>query len=87
MSWRWVTPTADCSGSRAIAGCGGAQTMGFGEGALWSEDAAGTNAPGTALAIDEPVQIRALSRGPTGSPSSAHRRRPGGEEESRRQPT
>ncbi len=35
-----------------------AERMGFAEGALWSEDAAGTNAPGTALAIDSPVQIR-----------------------------
>lgn len=35
-----------------------AERMGFAEGALWSEDAAGTNAPGTALAIDAPVQIR-----------------------------
>lgn len=35
-----------------------AEQMGFGEGALWSEAAAGTNAPGTALAIDQPVQIR-----------------------------
>ncbi len=35
-----------------------ADRMGFTEGALWSEEAAGTNAPGTALAIDRPVQIR-----------------------------
>ncbi len=35
-----------------------AEGMGFSEGALWSEEAAGTNAPGTALAIDQPVQIR-----------------------------
>ncbi len=34
-----------------------ADHMGFTEGALWSEAAAGTNAPGTALAIDQPVQI------------------------------
>jgi GAF domain len=34
-----------------------AETFGFVEGALWSEDAAGTNAPGTALALDHPVQI------------------------------
>ena len=34
-----------------------AEHMGFAEGALWSEEAAGTNAPGTALAIDQPVQI------------------------------
>ncbi|WP_128378729.1 GAF domain-containing protein [Streptomyces cavernae] len=30
----------------------------FVEGALWSEDAAGTNAPGTALAVGAPVRIR-----------------------------
>ena len=34
-----------------------AERMGFNEGALWSEAAAGTNAPGTALAIDQAVQI------------------------------
>lgn len=31
--------------------------MGFAEGALWSETAVGTNAPGTALALGRPVQI------------------------------
>ncbi|MCW2633803.1 MAG: putative phytochrome sensor protein [Blastococcus sp.] len=31
--------------------------MHFVEGACWSEDVAGTNAPGTALALDHPVQI------------------------------
>lgn len=31
--------------------------MGFAEGALWTESVAGTNAPGTALALDAPVQI------------------------------
>lgn len=31
--------------------------MGFAEGALWSETAVGTNAPGTALALSRPVQI------------------------------
>ncbi|WP_157390673.1 sigma-54-dependent transcriptional regulator family protein [Nocardia terrae] len=31
--------------------------MNFVEGADWSEDRAGTNAPGTALALDHPVQI------------------------------
>lgn len=34
-----------------------AEAMLFVEGARWSEDAAGTNAPGTALALDQPVQI------------------------------
>ena len=34
-----------------------AQTMGFAEGALWSEQHVGTNAPGTALATNKPVQI------------------------------
>ncbi len=36
-----------------------AERMHFVEGALWSERGAGTNAPGTALALDIPVQIRA----------------------------
>jgi hypothetical protein len=36
-----------------------AEGMQFVEGALWSERGAGTNAPGTALALDLPVQIRA----------------------------
>jgi hypothetical protein len=36
-----------------------AERMCFVEGALWSESGAGTNAPGTALALDVPVQIRA----------------------------
>jgi hypothetical protein len=36
-----------------------AEEMCFVEGALWSESGAGTNAPGTALALDIPVQIRA----------------------------
>ncbi|MFI7586112.1 GAF domain-containing protein [Spongisporangium articulatum] len=36
-----------------------AEDMWFVEGALWSERGAGTNAPGTALAVDAPVQIRA----------------------------
>ena len=36
-----------------------AERMHFVEGALWSEGGAGTNAPGTALALDRPVQIRA----------------------------
>lgn len=35
-----------------------AESMWFVEGALWSERGAGTNAPGTALAVDAPVQIR-----------------------------
>ncbi len=34
-----------------------AQNMGFAEGSVWSESAAGTNAPGTALTVDAPVQI------------------------------
>ncbi|GAB3675825.1 GAF domain-containing protein [Angustibacter aerolatus] len=34
-----------------------AAQMHFVEGAVWSEDRAGTNAPGTALALDRPVQI------------------------------
>lgn len=34
-----------------------AESMGFAPGADWSELAAGTNAPGTALAVDAPVQI------------------------------
>ncbi|MBO1767313.1 GAF domain-containing protein [Allobranchiibius sp. GilTou38] len=34
-----------------------AEGIHFVEGALWSEAAAGTNAPGTALALDQPLQI------------------------------
>jgi hypothetical protein len=34
-----------------------AEQIHFVEGALWSESRAGTNAPGTALALDQPVQI------------------------------
>lgn len=34
-----------------------ADGIGFTEGANWSEDRVGTNAPGTALALDHPVQI------------------------------
>jgi len=34
-----------------------AEAMSFVEGAIWSEDHAGTNAPGTALALDRPVQV------------------------------
>ena len=34
-----------------------AERIHFVEGARWSEDSAGTNAPGTALALDQPVQI------------------------------
>lgn len=34
-----------------------AQSMNFAEGVDWSEDAVGTNAPGTALALDHSVQI------------------------------
>ena len=36
-----------------------AEAMAFVPGALWSEGGAGTNAPGTALALAQPVQIRA----------------------------
>lgn len=36
-----------------------AERMGFVPGALWSEQGAGTNAPGTALALAKPVQIHA----------------------------
>ncbi|MFT4288554.1 GAF domain-containing protein [Nocardioides sp.] len=34
-----------------------AEAINFTEGARWSESVAGTNAPGTALALDQPVQI------------------------------
>jgi transcriptional regulator of acetoin/glycerol metabolism len=37
----------------------GADSMNFAEGALWSEVGAGTNAIGTALAADHPVQVHA----------------------------
>ncbi|RYU14915.1 transcriptional regulator [Nocardioides iriomotensis] len=46
-----------------------AESIHFVEGSLWSESAAGTNAPGTSLALDQPVQIFAaehLSRQVTG---------------------
>lgn len=36
-----------------------AERIGFAEGADWAEEAAGTNAPGTALALGRPVQIYA----------------------------
>src|SRR5690625_2080601 len=36
---------------------GRAESMSFVEGARWSESDVGTNAPGTALAVDSPVQI------------------------------
>ncbi|UED87880.1 GAF domain-containing protein [Streptomyces profundus] len=36
-----------------------AERIGFAEGANWAEGAAGTNAPGTALALGQPVQIYA----------------------------
>ena len=45
----WVEGSA---GSRRRA-----EGIGFVEGATWSEEAAGTNAPGTALALDHAVQI------------------------------
>ncbi|WP_432541095.1 GAF domain-containing protein [Kineococcus sp. SYSU DK002] len=35
-----------------------AEAMAFVEGARWSEDVAGTNAPGTALALNRPVRVR-----------------------------
>ncbi|WP_432511848.1 GAF domain-containing protein [Kineococcus sp. SYSU DK001] len=35
-----------------------AEAMAFVEGARWSEDVAGTNAPGTALALERPVRVR-----------------------------
>ena len=38
--------------------CRRAEAMNFVPGADWSERAAGTNAPGTALALDRGVQIR-----------------------------
>jgi transcriptional regulator of acetoin/glycerol metabolism len=34
-----------------------AEAINFVEGAVWDEEHAGTNAPGTALAVDQPVQI------------------------------
>jgi hypothetical protein len=45
----WVTGDDDT--------CERAREMRFEEGAVWSETAAGTNAVGTALALDHPVQI------------------------------
>jgi len=42
-------------GARAVRAR--AERMHFVEGAVWSEDQAGTNAPGTALAVGRPVQI------------------------------
>ncbi len=45
----WVDGDAEVK-DRALA-------MNFAEGADWSEDRVGTNAPGTALALDHPVQI------------------------------
>ncbi len=42
-------------GDRRLRGL--AEGMHFVAGARWSEDVAGTNAPGTALALDRPVQI------------------------------
>ncbi|MEU1542590.1 hypothetical protein ABZ461_31690 [Actinacidiphila glaucinigra] len=36
-----------------------AERIGFVEGAQWAEDAAGTNAPGTAVALGRPLQIYA----------------------------
>ncbi|MEU6381843.1 GAF domain-containing protein [Streptomyces sp. NPDC046909] len=39
------------------AALGRAERMHFGEGAVWSEAKAGTNAPGTALVLDRAVQI------------------------------
>jgi len=59
---QWVAALADPSGRllwvegdpavrRAVGG------VGFVEGAVWSEDCAGTNAPGTALATNREVQV------------------------------
>ena len=45
----WVTGDRDT--------CERAREMRFQEGAAWSESDAGTNAVGTALALDHPVQI------------------------------
>ncbi len=45
----WVTGDGDT--------CEWAREMGFQEGAAWSESEVGTNAVGTALALDHPVQI------------------------------
>jgi transcriptional regulator of acetoin/glycerol metabolism len=60
-------------GSPALRGR--AEAMNFVPGADWSEDAAGTNAPGTALALGVPVQIRGaehLARQVTPWSCSAH---------------
>ena len=43
------------------AACKRAQAMNFVPGADWSERSAGTNAPGTALALDRELQIRGSS--------------------------
>ncbi len=59
---QWVAAMTDASGRllwvegnaqvrRAVSG------VGFVEGAVWSEDCAGTNAPGTALATNREVQV------------------------------
>ena len=51
--------TARCCGSRATRrSAGKAEAMNFVPGADWSERSAGTNAPGTALALDRELQIR-----------------------------
>lgn len=44
-------------GSPSLAAA--AERIGFTEGAVWTEEAAGTNAPGTALALGQPLQIYA----------------------------
>ncbi|MFD7003541.1 GAF domain-containing protein [Streptomyces mirabilis] len=57
--WPSATNAPGCSGSRAPALVARAERIGFAEGADWSEGAAGTNAPGTALALGRPLQIYA----------------------------
>ncbi|WP_308188935.1 GAF domain-containing protein [Streptacidiphilus sp. ASG 303] len=66
-----VDPAADAGQVVALADAAGhllwveghpgllrrAERMGFAPGACWREEEAGTNAPGTALALDHPVQI------------------------------
>lgn len=58
----WVTALTDdvgrllwVEGDRALRDR--VEGVGFVEGAVWREDLAGTNAPGTALATDQPVQV------------------------------
>ncbi|WP_028049462.1 GAF domain-containing protein [Cellulomonas sp. URHD0024] len=58
----WVTALTDDAGRLLwVEGEAGVRRqmegVGFVEGALWREDCAGTNALGTALAIDQPLQV------------------------------